>query len=346
MHVRLFPPRPARPARAAGPARSGRAPVLAALLAVALLGGCATAQRPDPLEPVNRKVFAFNDAVDRAVLKPVATGYVEHVPAYLRTSLSNFFGNLRDAWSAANLFLQGRPKDGLDEVLRVSVNTVFGAAGLMDVAGPMGLQAHREDLGQTLGHWGAPAGAYLVLPLLGPSSLRDAADVPAGWYLQPQLFIDDSTAEGALTALNVVGRRADALPATRMLDEIALDRYIFTRDAYLQRRQSLIDRDRESAEEDDSYPAPPPDEEADEAPPGPQSRLAPTRHRELHLAAHGAGASPRAQPAWPAAHAQPRVAHDALPDGALPSPPAAAGPVAAHVLGGCSSGRCLPAAAL
>lgn len=320
-----------------------------AVLAAALLGGCATAQRPDPLEPVNRKVFAFNEALDRAVLKPVATRYVEHVPEYVRTSLSNFFGNLRDAWSAANLFLQGRPRDGLDEVLRFSVNTVFGAAGLMDVASPMGLYAHREDLGQTLGHWGAGSGAYLVLPLLGPSSLRDVTDLPAALYLQPQSFVDDDLTRGMLNAVNVIGRRADALPATRMLDEMALDRYIFTRDAYLQRRQSLIERDRQTDEddggEDDSYPAPPADEDAADAPSGPQSHLGPEPGHALHMAAHGAGVSlTRSQPAWPAAQAE--LAVPAVPIVAPDLLPAAAGHVAARVLGGCSSGRCLPAAAL
>lgn len=317
----------------------------AAVLAALLLGGCATAQRPDPLEPVNRKVFAFNEALDRTVLKPVATRYAEYVPEYVRTSLSNFFGNMRDAWSAANLFLQGRPKDGLDEVLRVSVNTVFGAAGLMDVATPMGLYARREDLGQTLGHWGADPGAYLVLPLLGPSSLRDATDVPALWYLQPQAFIDDSATEGALTAVNIIGARAKALPATRMLDEMALDRYVFTRDAYLQRRESLIDRDREAPDDEDRYPAPPADDEADAAPTGPQSRTGPELGAALRTAARGAGVSVRTQPVWPAAHAEPLSAAPAA-HSSDPWAPAGASHLAARVLGGCSSGRCLPSAEL
>jgi phospholipid-binding lipoprotein MlaA len=322
----------------------------ASVLAVALLGGCATVQRPDPLEPANRKVFAFNDAVDRAVLKPVAERYVAHVPPYLRTSLSNFFGNLRDVWSAANLFLQGRPKDGLDEVLRVSVNTVFGAAGLMDVASPMGLYPHREDLGQTLGHWGAGPGAYLVLPLLGPSSVRDVSDVPAGWYVQPQRFIDDGATRGVLTGLNVIGRRADALPATRMLEEMALDPYLFTRDAYLQRRQSLIERDRPLDEAADSYPAAPADDAPEAAPgaapatpPGPQSRLAPQGAGEAAQWAAGGAGSSSAKAAWPAAGAPaPLLVPGPLGEVAAARP--ASGPPLP--LGGCSTGRCLPVAAL
>lgn len=287
--------------------------VLWTLVAAGALGGCATAQRPDPLEPMNRKVFAFNEAVDRAVIKPVATRYVDVTHEYVRTSIGNFFGHLRDAWSAVNLFLQGRPKDGLDEVLRFSVNTVFGAAGIMDVATPMGLRSHRQDLGQTLGHWGVKPGAYLVLPLLGPSSLRDVTDLPVAIKVQPEALVEDPAGRAALTALDLVDKRASLLPATRMRDQIALDPYTFTRDAYLQRRQSLIDAGRTGegvgdGVDNDALPPLSPDDEPPAAP-GPTSAAPVSPDTALGHAGDG----PRLPPgAGPAAYADLPIAGAAL----------------------------------
>lgn len=214
---------------------------LAALaLVCGVLAGCATPQRPDPLEPMNRKVFAFNDAVDRAVLKPVATAYRDYVPQPVRTGVTNFVGNFKDVWSAVNLFLQGKPGDGFSDLMRVGTNTVFGVFGLFDVATGLGMPAHREDLGQTLGWWGVSPGAYLVLPFFGPSTLRDVTDLPFDLYASPTGLIEDIPARNAARTVSVVNTRANLLQASSLMDDIALDKYVFLRDAYLQRRQSLV----------------------------------------------------------------------------------------------------------
>lgn len=214
--------------------------VASSLALVCLLAGCATPQRPDPLEPMNRKVFAFNDTVDRAVLKPVATVYRDNVPQPVRTGVTNFVGNFKDVWSAVNLFLQGRPGDGFSDLMRVGTNTVFGVFGLFDVATDLGMPAHREDLGQTLGTWGVPSGAYLVLPFFGPSSVRDVTDLPFDMYASPTGFIPDIPARNVTRTVSLVNTRANLLQASSLMDDIALDKYVFLRDAYLQRRQSLV----------------------------------------------------------------------------------------------------------
>jgi phospholipid-binding lipoprotein MlaA len=214
------------------------------------LGGCATAQNPDPLEPMNRKVFAFNEVVDKNVLKPVAEGYKNHVPQPLRTMTASFFNNFLDAWSAINLFLQGRFGDGATETMRVATNTVFGVFGLADVATPMGLRRHGEDFGQTLGVWGFGSGPYLVLPLLGPSSGRDIFDLPGEVAFAPSSLTTDATAQVVISSVRLVDARANLLQATNFLENAALDKYSFTRDSYLQRRRNLV------------YNGNPPDDEA------------------------------------------------------------------------------------
>lgn len=215
-----------------------------ALLAATLALAAATASAQtvsDPLEGFNRGVQKFNDGVDEAVLKPVAEGYRQVVPSFVRSGVSNFFGNLGDAWSAVNHLLQGKPGDALDMTLRVAVNTTFGLGGLLDVAGEAGLERRSEDFGQTLGVWGLPAGPYLVLPLLGPSSLRDAAGRPLDMAATALSRVtDDSALRSGGTVLSVVDTRASLLGASRLLDDIALDRYTFLRDAYLARRHNLV----------------------------------------------------------------------------------------------------------
>jgi phospholipid-binding lipoprotein MlaA len=213
---------------------------LAALALCALLTACASPQRPDPLEPWNRGVHAFNDAVDVAVVKPVATVWRDVVPQPLRRGVSNFFGNFGDLWSATNLALQGRLVDSLSDLGRFGANTVFGLLGFIDVATDMGLEKHGEDLGQTLGVWGVPSGAYIVWPFLGPSTLRDSFDIPASVAFSPSTLVSPESAAYALTSLRFVNLRAELLQATSLLDTIALDKYTFTRDAYLQRRRSLV----------------------------------------------------------------------------------------------------------
>ncbi len=203
------------------------------------LGGCATTQQPDPLEKVNRVTYAFNDTVDTYALEPVARTYRDAVPSLIRQGVTNFFNHLRDAWSVPNQLLQGKPDLAVSDFMRFSINTVFGL-GVLDWAGEMGLEPHHEDFGQTLGRWGVDSGAYLVLPLFGPSTLRDTAALPLDAQATTETLIDDPATRNSATLLRVVNTRADLLKASGMLDDIALDKYLFVRDAYLQRRRSLV----------------------------------------------------------------------------------------------------------
>ena len=214
----------------------------------AALAGCTTirdaragpGQRLDPWESWNRKVFNFNDDVDKAVLKPVATAYSNVVPQPVRRGVGNFFGNFADAWSAINNLLQGKFQAASEDATRVGANTLFGLFGVLDVASEMGLEHHYEDFGQTLGFYGIGAGAYVVLPILGPSTVRDAAAIPVDRLAAPPSFFDGTRIPVGLTVLQIVNTRAGLLGASRVLDDIALDRYTFVRDAYLQRRRSLV----------------------------------------------------------------------------------------------------------
>src|SRR6185369_1274355 len=148
-----------------------------------MLGGCAgfNTNPRDPLEPMNRKVMQFNEGVDSIVLKPVATVYRNEVPPLARTGVSNFFGNLGDAWSFVNSLLQFKFQNAAENLMRLNVNTFFGLGGILDIASELNLERHKEDFGQTLGRWGVPAGPYVVLPLLGPSTLRDTAALPVDY---------------------------------------------------------------------------------------------------------------------------------------------------------------------
>lgn len=214
--------------------------VLVGAVMLLALPGCATRQNPDPMESWNRKVFAFNDSVDSHVLKPVAEGYKTVTPEPVRTAFTNFVGNIKDVWSAVNLFLQGRLKDGTQGVMRVAVNTTFGLAGLIDIATPMQLERYNEDLGQTLGVWGVKPGAYIVWPFLGPSTLRDSVSIPGDWYFSAGTVGTYPRERNLLVGWQLVNTRANLLAAGNLLDDVALDRYAFVRDAYLQRRQNLI----------------------------------------------------------------------------------------------------------
>ena len=239
--------------------RRARALACAVSLPVVLaLSGCATAHSPDPLESWNRGVFSFNETVDVHVLKPVAEGYVKVTPQPVRTGVRNFFGNIGDVWSSVNLFLQGRLKEGAASTMRVAVNSTLGLGGLIDLATPMRLDRFNEDLGQTLGVWGAPSGAYIVWPLMGPSSVRDSANIASSMTFSATTLIDGAREDNLARLLNVVSTRAAYLSATDLLDSVALDKYAFTRDAYLQRRQSLIDQGRTPAEVEEEEEAPEP----------------------------------------------------------------------------------------
>lgn len=210
------------------------------LTLLALGAGAAQAQANDPFEPVNRAVFSFNEALDRAVLAPVARGYEAVVPELARRGVSNFFGNFGDGWSAINQALQGKGEAAATMTMRVATNTLFGIGGLFDVASDLGMERQSEDFGQTLGRWGMPAGPYLVWPLLGPSTGRDTLGRPLDIAWSPSALVSDSTGAVALSALNLVDTRASLLSASRVVDGIALDKYSFIRDAYVSRRRNQV----------------------------------------------------------------------------------------------------------
>jgi len=214
-----------------------------ALSAMLTLTGCATgpnANPKDPMEPLNRGVYQFNDAVDRALVKPVASAYRDVLPLPVRTGVTHFFANLQDAWSGVNNALQLKPVETAESFLRFGINTVFGLAGVLDIATEMRIARHTEDFGQTLGYWGIGAGPYVVLPLLGPSTLRDTAALPVDAQGNLVSQTSDVPTRNSATTLNLLNRRSRLLDATKMLDEVALDPYTFTRDAFLQRRRSAV----------------------------------------------------------------------------------------------------------
>ncbi len=226
---------------------------LAALLSLALLaGGCATVPagsgaasaaapvKEDPWEAFNRKVFAFNETLDDAVVKPVATAYTKVVPSLVRRGVSNFFGNIDDAWSAVNHLLQGKVHHGLDMGMRVLTNSLIGLGGVLDPATEMGLVRRSEDFGQTLGRWGLGSGPYLMLPLLGPSTLRDSVGRVADRQVSASQFTSQEGLGYGLTTLEIVNLRANLLATTRLLDDVALDRYSFLRQAYLASRLNAV----------------------------------------------------------------------------------------------------------
>jgi len=213
-----------------------------ALLACLLMSGCATTRdNPDPWEGLNRATYAFNDALDVAVLKPIAKGYQFVTPAFMQEGVNNFFDNLEDVATSLNNFLQGKPKEGFSDAGRFLANSIFGVFGLWDVATPLGLEKHYEDFGQTLGVWGVPAGPYFVIPLLGPSSARDAPAraVDPLWYYMFQ-SIEPERLYWGLWGFEKVRTRANLLKAESILDQAALDKYTFIRDAWLQRRQNQV----------------------------------------------------------------------------------------------------------
>jgi phospholipid-binding lipoprotein MlaA len=234
---------------------------LAVLLALQLLAtGCATvpagANPRDPWEGYNRQVWRFNEAVDEAVLLPVARGYRAVVPEPVRTGVSNFFGNLSDVWSLVNNVLQFKPRESAETLARVGLNSTVGLFGLIDVASGVNLQRHREDFGQTLGYWGLPSGPYLVLPLLGPSTLRDTAALPVDWKGDLVGAVSDTPTRSVLTGTRLVNLRSSVLDAGRVLDAAALDKYTFVRDAHLQRRRGTGDLPRTPPEPEERYDLP------------------------------------------------------------------------------------------
>lgn len=245
------PAAPAAAASAQEPAAAGQAGQAAQAVADAPAPSPRVRNRLDPWENWNRKVFNFNEKLDENILRPVATAYSDLVPSPARHAVDNFFGNFSDAWSAVNLFLQGRLKLGAQQTMRVAVNSVLGLAGLIDIATPAGLDKNSEDLGRTLGYWGVKTGPYIVWPILGPSSLRDSATLPVNVYYSPAYLFDNGEYKLGITALQLINTRANLLRVTDMLDGIALDKYTFVRDAYLQRRNVKTHKEQEQDEDDD-----------------------------------------------------------------------------------------------
>jgi phospholipid-binding lipoprotein MlaA len=215
-------------------------PVVALLLAT----GCASVpgekDKRDPLESFNRAMYTFNDTVDKALLKPVAEAYKENLPQPAQTGVSNFFSNLDDIFVVLNDLLQFKLAQAASDFSRLVWNSTVGLAGFIDVASHMDLPKHDEDLGQTLASWGVGDGPYIVLPLLGPSTLRDTTGRLVEGPHHPVNDIEDNKTFWATVALMTVDARAQLLGASRVVDEAALDDYVFVRDAYLQHRRSLI----------------------------------------------------------------------------------------------------------
>jgi phospholipid-binding lipoprotein MlaA len=220
------------------------------LACISLFTGCATLHKNDadidtidPNERANRQFYNFTDAVDRAVLAPVADAYIKHVPDPMQRSIGNFYDNLAYPNVILNDFLQGKVRQGFQDTLRFAVNSTIGLGGLFDMAGPMGLPQHDEDFGQTLGVWGVDAGSYLFVPLIGPSSYRDAPGIPVSVFSN-LLFYAGTVASSAvvapITVLSIIDRRARLSGPMRIRDQAALDPYLFVREGFLQQRKHLI----------------------------------------------------------------------------------------------------------
>ena len=225
--------------------------ILALTAAAALVAAAPVrAQVYDPLEPVNRVIFSFNDKVDTWVLRPVAQTYVNVVPQLVRTGVSNVFGNISDLFSAVNNALQGKREALGNDLGRVLVNTTFGLGGIFDVAGYGGVEKTSEDFGQTFGYWGIGPGPYLVLPILGPSNVRDTTGLVIQSYLDPFNQVTPDTNKYELWGLRAIDTRAGLLGTEDLVAGAALDRYTFIRSAYTQRRRSLVYDGKPPKEED------------------------------------------------------------------------------------------------
>ena len=214
------------------------------LTLLVILTGCATtntADNRDPIEGLNRAIFSFNDSLDKAVFKPVAQGYRDYTPDPLQQGVGNFFGNIEDVVTTINDLLQFKFKQTGSDGLRVLVNTTLGIFGIFDVATRMGFEKHNEDFGQTLGRWGIDSGPYLVLPVLGPSTLRDTVGIVVdNSAFDPIYQIDHIPSRNSLIVVEGVDNRAELLGASKVLEKAALDRYNFLKESYLQKRENDV----------------------------------------------------------------------------------------------------------
>ncbi len=211
------------------------------LAAAALLAGCAAApSKVDPLEPMNRALYRVHDVVDTNVVKPIAQGYVDFIPYFIRKGVSNVFNNIDDAFSALNGTLQGKFDKAGNDLGRVMVNSLFGVVGLIDVASDIGIERGHEDFGLTFAYWGIPAGPYLFVPLFGPTTVRDGTGVIVRIAVGPVGFIPDVPLRNSLYGVGFVDQRSQLLGVGEIVDTAALDRYTFIRNAYFQRRRYLF----------------------------------------------------------------------------------------------------------
>jgi len=216
------------------------------VFSIGLLQGCATSQSkddnyesPDQLEPVNRSFYQINEALDKALLKPIAEVYAEYTPQPVRTGLTNFFDNINYLNVILNSLLQGKISQGLSDIMRFLFNSIVGIGGLIDVATDMGFPENNEDLGQTLATWGFSQGSYLYLPVSGPNTVRNLPDMASSYFLNPFTYVS-SVILWPISAMNLINTRANLLDDTKIRDEAAIDPYSFTREAYIQRRNYLV----------------------------------------------------------------------------------------------------------
>ncbi|KWA09439.1 VacJ family lipoprotein [Burkholderia territorii] len=297
--------------------------IAATVAASAVLSGCATGpnRNPnDPLEPMNRAMYKFNDTVDTNIAVPIAKGYQKITPTPMRTAISNFFSNLGDLGNMANNLLQLRITDATQDLMRVAMNSVFGVAGLIDIATPAGLPKHHQDFGLTMARWGVPSGPYLVLPVFGPSTIRDgvgrAVDVRFNLlnYIEP-------AARNPMYIAQFISARSDLLGATDLLKQAALDPYSFVRDAYLQQRKSLTYRGQSASAAPPNYIEP----GGSGAVPAGTPTVPGLPNYEDPGDAGGAGTAPNNAPAAPGL---PQY-DDPGADGAMPASAPAAAPAAA-----------------
>ncbi len=231
------------------------------VLALALLtaAGCATTggdgDPRDPWEPANRAMYRFNEGFDEVLARPVATAYRDLLHPEIRDRVRNFFSNIGDLFISVNNVLQGKVQDGVEDFARFVFNSTIGLLGIHDVASEMGLEKHNEDFGQTFGRWGVGDGPYVVLPILGSSTVRDGFGTVFDIYADPVGNFRPIRLRNSAVLLRLTNTRADLLEASRILEEAALDKYVFQRDAYLQRRRSLIYDGRPPREDESGQPA-------------------------------------------------------------------------------------------
>ncbi len=212
-----------------------------AFAAAGLLAGCASSGNPrDPIEGFNRAMFAFNEGLDSAIVKPVATGYEAVLPSPVRTGVTNFFGNIADLLIGVNNLLQGKAPEAFSDLGRVVINSTIGLLGVFDIASDAGLEKHNEDFGQTFGRWGVGSGAYVMIPVFGPRTARDTVGLILDLAADPVAHVSPNAERNVSLVLRAVNDRANLLPADKVVEEAALDKYSYIRDAYLQRRRNLI----------------------------------------------------------------------------------------------------------